>query len=391
MAELIVRPGDYGLPPEAEVRSPEPALAPARSLREWLANPSLLVAPELLIPLLAVEKRTTLLSGREKSGKSTLTAQLVADATQGRPILGESIPAPRSVLWYAIDEPVADALRRFDGLDPDLDRVVVSDTPRTLQDLFGCLAVDLDQHPTTSVVVIDTLSRLLSGVDVNAADKVEPLLRKIVDFFRERQCASVLLFHTGKGGREYRGSTAIGANVDEILTLQRQGEDKRDDFDAEENATDDGRRVLVLNGRNLRGRVQLAYREGRYGLWDAVHPPRDRILNALQEGPAKSKTDLVTRAKVQKKIGLQLIGEMIVSGEIIETGDGLSLPGSRRSPGSEPGNRPETASGSRLPSVPPQGTAREPLPGTEPRLQEGSVPGISPLGWGKREPLDVAI
>lgn len=46
-----------------------------------------------------------------------------------------------------------------------------------------------------------------------------------------------------------------------------------DDFDAVDD-TDDGRRVLVLNGRNLRGRVQLAFHGGRYGLFDETHPPR---------------------------------------------------------------------------------------------------------------------
>ena len=111
MAELTLLPGDAGLPPEERHRPPSMrSLSPARSLGDLLADPSLLVEPEILIPFLAVTNRTTLLSGREKSGKSTLTAQLVADATRGRDVLGMPIPVPRSVLWYSIDEPLGDII-----------------------------------------------------------------------------------------------------------------------------------------------------------------------------------------------------------------------------------------------------------------------------------------
>jgi len=386
VAELTLLPGDAGLPPEERNRPPSTrSLSPARSLGDLLADPSLLVEPEILIPFLAVTNRTTLLSGREKSGKSTLTAQLVADATRGRDVLGIPIPAPRSVLWYSIDEPLGDTVRRFQGLDADLTRLFISDAPRTREELFSCMSADLSSRPDVSLVVIDTLSRLLSGVDVNAAEKVEPVIWSLVDFFRQHNVAAVLLFHTGKKGQEYRGSTSIGATVDEILTLKRRGEEDRDDFDSVEDSDDDGRRVLVLSGRTLRDKVQLAYHSGRYGLWDALHPPRERIIEALAEGPAKTKTELVTRAKVQKKAGLQLIGELIFTGEISETGDGLSLTRLRA------GNRADTPLGSRFPSVPPEGTAREPFAGTSTTTSEPSVPGIVPLGGVEREPVDIAI
>lgn len=247
------------------------------------------------------------------------------------------------------------------------------------------MSTDLPHRPDVSLVVIDTLSRLLSGVDVNAAEKVEPVIWSLVDFFRQHNVASVLLFHTGKKGQEYRGSTSIGATVDEILTLKRRGEEDRDDFDSVEDSDDDGRRVLVLNGRTLRDKVQLAYHLGRYEHWDAAHPPQGRILEALAEGPAKTKSELITRAKVQKKKGLQFISDLILSGEIIETGDGLSL--SRLGAG----NQAKSASSSRFPMVPPQGTAQEPLAGTSVPTLEPSVPRILPLGGVKREPVDVAI
>lgn len=368
----------------------------ARTLGECLRDPALLRPPPVLVPYLAIDGRCTLLSGREKSGKSTLTAQLVADASSGRPVLGCAMPKPVTTLWYAIDEPLGDTARRFQSLDADLSRVIVNEHPRTVRELLAHLAADLTAYPAVSLVVVDTLSRLLSTIKTNAADQVEPVLWQLVDTFRQHARAAVLLYHTGKSGKEYRGSTAIGATVDEILTLQRRGEDA-DDFDAVEEEDDDGRRKLVQQGRHLNGRVQLAYRGGRYGLLDDVHPPPERILLALEDSPATSRNDLVKRAKVKRTEGLAAIRDLIASGAIVETNQGLALAAgpalvpASSAPGTL-GNQLETAPVPRFPLVPPEGTTREPVrepAGTLPGLL---VPEIPSLVGGKREPvLDVAI
>ena len=182
MEELSVFAGDFGLSPELpNLTIPQKTKKPARSLGELLTDPSLLEEPEVLIPYLAVASRITLLSGREKSGKSTLTAQLIADATTGRPIFGQPASPRVSVLWYAIDEPLGDTVRRLQTLGADLDHLFISDAPRTWQELVECLAEDLAEHPGVSLVVIDTLSRLLSTVDVNSSEKVEPVLWRLKD------------------------------------------------------------------------------------------------------------------------------------------------------------------------------------------------------------------
>lgn len=390
------------LPPEGEHAPRRPlakTLAPARTLGEILADPEALVPPPVVVPHLAIAGRCTLLSGREKSGKSTLTAQLVAAASTGAPVLGVPLPAPITTLWYAIDEPQQDAARRFAEMGAHPDRVILSDAPRNVSELVQLLPEDCARYQNVSLVVVDTLSRLFSGsgVDVNQSDKVEPSLWALVELFRKHNVASVLLYHTGKGGAEYRGSTAIGATVDEILTLRGKAqENTAEDFDAVDD-TDDGRRVLVQNGRNLRGRVRLAFHGGRYGIFDETHPPRARILEALEDGPAKNRSDLAKRAKVQKQSGLALIGELIAIGDIVETGEGLAR-GSRRFPsaasggtGTGAGTAPESLAVPRFPSVPLHGTAPEPTQEPPRVLRALPVPEGGGGGGGEPEPPDMAI
>jgi RecA-family ATPase len=60
----------------------------AHTLRDWLGDPEILKPPRVIVPHLAVEGRVTLLSGREKIGKSTLAAGAVAAASLGASWLG---------------------------------------------------------------------------------------------------------------------------------------------------------------------------------------------------------------------------------------------------------------------------------------------------------------
>jgi hypothetical protein len=299
----------------------------ARTLGEWLANPDWLRAPEIVIPCLAVEGRVSLLSGREKIGKSTLAAGAASAASRGSDVLGGQVPEPIRSIWYATDERVSDTLRRFDAMGAARDGIVINDKPRTVPELLDALAHDLDDFPDVGVVWVDTLSRILasSGVDPNSSREVEPVIAKLVDCLHGENVAGVLLYHTGKGGREYRGSTAIGATVDDVLTLRKRGQADDDDFDDE--AADDGRRLLVQDGRNLRGRIQLSFRDGVYRPYEETSSPRERITDALRiNGPVIGHAELTKLAGVRKAAGLHAIAELIAEGAIVESGRNLKLP-----------------------------------------------------------------
>ncbi len=308
----------------ANMRAEAPSTA--RPLGDWLADPEILRPRRVVIPHVAVEGRVTLLSGREKIGKSEMLGGVVAAASRGDVVLGTPLPAPVRTLWYAIDEHVADTVRRFERLGADLGNVIINDVPRSFGDFLAAVRVDLDAFPGIENIVVDTLSRLMagSGIDPNSSREVEPVLATLVDFFHAKNLAAELAYHTGKAGREYRGSTAIGANVDEILTLRRRGQGEEDDFDDE--GADDGRRLLVQDGRNLRGRVHLARVNGLYQLYEDALPVQDKLVTTLRaHGTVPTRTKLAELAGVRKAAGLHALAELIAKGAVVETGRGLKL------------------------------------------------------------------
>lgn len=298
----------------------------ARRLSEWLTEVHLLTQPRTLLPHLVVEGRVTLLSGREKIGKSTLVAAAVAAASQGALVLGDPLERRVTTLWYSLDEHVSDTVRRFERLAADPARIIVNREPRQLADVLAALAADLEQFAPIDLVVVDTLSRILSasGVDPNSSREVEPLMTQLVDLCHARDVAAILLYHTGKSGIEYRGSTAFGATVDDILTLRRRGEKADDDFD--DDGKDDGQRILVQDGRNLRGRLRLQQQNGQYVRFEASASVRERILRVLTaEQPIRTKSDLVRRAGGRREEALQVVDALLREGRIVKGGTGLTL------------------------------------------------------------------
>lgn len=353
---------------------PAPVKVHARPLRSWLADPEALRPPCAVIPLLVVAGRVTLLSGREKIGKSTLVAGAVGAASRGDAVLGVPLEKPVRTLWYALDEHVNDALRRFESLGADLDQVIINDSPRNERELLSALETDLAMFSGLNCVVVDTLSRVFaaSGVDPNSSREVEPVITRLVDFFHRQNVAAILQYHTGKGGREYRGSTSIGATVDDVLTLRRRGEVDEDDFD--DDGADDGRRLLVQDGRNLRGRLQLTWTGGAYQPYEDAVSARGKILSALRDhGRVASRGELVKLAKVRRGAGLRLISDLVAEDAIAETARGLAIASlgvaelsSRpesvptRSQASEPTTRSPKFPGSH--GFPEKGTGPEPQP-----------------------------
>lgn len=338
--------------PEASIEDDEAKRG--RLLRDWLAHPEILQLPQITIPHVAVEGRVTLLSGREKIGKSTFAAGVVSAASRGDDVLGVPIPRPVHTLWYALDEHISDAVRRFDNLGADINKIVINDWPRSASELTETLENDLAKFIGIDHVAVDNWSRVLamSGIDPNSSREVEPVLANLVDFFHRENISATLLYHTGKAGREYRGSTAIGATVDEILTLRKRGQAEEDDFD--DDSSDDGRRLLVQEGRTLRGRVHLTCVDGVYRLYEDSNPPRTRIIDALRDhGTVGSRGELAKLAGVRKAAGLHAIAELIVEGAIVESGRNLKLsatqtrfPASSISPPREPPPAPSGFPGS---------------------------------------------
>lgn len=234
---------------------PDQAVTPAESseptfrwLDELLEDPALLAPPQPLIPHLAYAGRVTLLSGREKSGKSTFVAQGVAAASLGEGFLDEET-VPTTTLWLALDEPVGDLARRLveGGADPL--RVAV----RTRRPDAVVSLDDLAAATNARVIVVDSLTNYASGVitEGGSAFQWQPLLDEIRAVARQREIAVILVHHANKANGTYRDSTAIAASVDLVLEFGKRPDDQTE-------------RIVRAAGRFPIGDVVLQYENGLY-------------------------------------------------------------------------------------------------------------------------------
>lgn len=309
------------------------------TLRDLYAMPELLVPPTAIIPWIAYDASTTLISAREKTGKSTLVGQAIAAGSNGTEFLGQTV-GPFRTLWYAIDEPMSDTVRRFQTNSANPLAVTVQPERPTAVEMRREI-----EDACADVCVVDTLSRLWRGrIDsANNNDAVADFLWPYIEAARETGAALILLYHTTKAGREYRGGIELGACVDLPITLRRQGQsqpaDADDGFDADydDDSRDDGRRLLVGRGRNVDVKLRLAFDGDQYVLGDSPMPLRSRILAEL-EHEAASANSLAEILTTRKDRVLSELRDLCAQGSVQKRGTGsrqlYELPRTQATPGS---------------------------------------------------------
>ena len=189
----------------------------AETLDNLRRDPSKTAEPEMVAPLMAARNRLTILSAREKMGKSTLAAWVAARISTGGMLWGHQVP-PRKVLWCGLEEHSSDAVRRFIAMKAEGHSVAIVDNlgaepVRQLRAEVAAFRPDF--------CVVDSLSRLFGGGldDENSASQVNRFLSPLLELVRESGTAFLLLHHGAKKSDGYRGSTAIGAQVDMILNM----------------------------------------------------------------------------------------------------------------------------------------------------------------------------
>jgi hypothetical protein len=190
------------------MKRPEADIPAAMTLRELASRPDLLTPPEAVIPSFAFRGRITVLAALPKAGKSTLMRSLVADASN----------RGTRVLWVRLEENAHDTNNAFVCLGANPDNVILTLATHPDLDLLDRL---IEKH-SPDLVVIDTLSAwfCLNGVtDENASAQVAPIMLALTGLTHRTGIALMLLFHTEKSGKQYRGSTAIAANTDVLMTM----------------------------------------------------------------------------------------------------------------------------------------------------------------------------
>jgi len=316
--ELIERSVELLQRDRTRIQTESDRIAP-RTLREWLLDPELLVPPPSLIPGIALSGRSSLLAAREKTGKSTLLAQAVAALTTGGTFLERDLNRA-TVLWYCLDEPIADCVRRFEELGGDLDYLAISTERPTAGEMLSEA-----EGAGAALVVVDTLTELWRGMirSEKDADDVAVFLDPYIRYLRESNISLIFSHHTPKSGYDYRGSGAIGAKVDVILLLRRPGTGTRaEDLNETEGdpEIDGGQRILEGRGRGLPHFVhRLSFANQTYSLGEAPLSLRERILAVVRKGGATTR-GVRERVRGKSQSISDVLAELQEEGIIQKTG-----------------------------------------------------------------------
>jgi hypothetical protein len=189
-----------------------------RTLAQILANPEALKPPKAVAPRLAWESRVTLFVAREKVGKSTTARAATAKTSRGGWFLGERVER-QPVLYIALEEFVGDVARQLVEFDADPENVWIMDRMAAPMADYA----EQVERLRPGLVVVDTLAAFanLLTEPPQAGDSAgwTPVMNALTRPCRDTGAALLLLAHARKSDGEYRDSTAIGANVDMILTM----------------------------------------------------------------------------------------------------------------------------------------------------------------------------
>lgn len=242
----------------------------------------------------------TLLAGRPKGGKSTLTFGLMSALTAGQKFLGRKIDQCNTI--YMTEESlntIKEKLNMF-SFKHDNSNLFVLQTMETsdMNKALPMVEARLKEN-NIGLVVVDTLSAWagLNGSNENDASTVQRFFNPLRLFARTNNVAVLVIHHTRKPNPNatsqaraqdcIRGSGAISAAVDNILSL----------MDDESGST---RRKLLCESRSVNNpgdiTLDLDHENGKYvvvGSHDLNRIKYKRILDAMRSGGSMTSSEIL--------------------------------------------------------------------------------------------------
>lgn len=158
--------------------------------------------------------KLTIIQGNPGEGKTFFAMQLAAACTNRR-FLPQMEPfEPFNMIFQTAEDGLGDTVKpRLLSAEADLERVLViddTDNPLTLADERIESAI---RENNARLVIIDTLQAFLgANVDMNRANEVRPIFRRLADVAQAANCAIVMIGHLNKAAGSqstYRGLGSI--------------------------------------------------------------------------------------------------------------------------------------------------------------------------------------
>lgn len=219
-------------PPEFTQRSPRHPEVNFHSMEELAKLP----APRWLLPNLIPDSGLGILIANPEAGKSFFLLDLAQSICRGLPVLGDHELMPERIGWVLalLPEAAASWATRtrtyldYHNVDSN-DDFVCCLQQNNLADAITWAAVyqailsEIDRRGTPPVlVIVDTLSASISGVDENHQAAMTPLMSNLQSLSAMGACV-IVAHHTAKSGGQYRGSSVIKGACDWMISIERTG------------------------------------------------------------------------------------------------------------------------------------------------------------------------
>lgn len=294
--------------------------------------------PTWLIPDILPAVGTGMIYGESGSYKSFLALDMALCLAFGVSGQWGAPPVKNDVVFFAGEGPVATAKKRWpawlewQGIgERDQHRFMIKDRVPfyTDTDAWEHVKADLAElNAKPSLIVIDTLTRLLTGMDENSAKDASMITSFMEQLSRHYECFVLAVHHTGKDqSKGARGSSAFYANMDTVLStkLRVGGTELRVRKQKDADVSDDIRYFAVKEVASsiVLERAEAPPDEASRGkptsrfAWASV----EEVVLVLSSLKGEASHDVL----VQEIAGMHGIPRQVVQKELSKNGDALAF------------------------------------------------------------------
>lgn len=176
--------------------------------------------------------KITIIQGDPGEGKTKLVLELGARLTKGEHFDEKQRHEPMSIIYQTAEDGLADTIKpRLESAGADCEKVLViddTDIPLSMADERLEIAI---KETGARLLILDPIQAYIGAtVDINRANEIRPMMKKLGDLAEKYNCAIILVGHMNKGGvgkAIYRGLGGIdfAAAARSVLLVARDPND----------------------------------------------------------------------------------------------------------------------------------------------------------------------